>query len=201
MARFRASTCQIRSLSALQRAIRCLLLIAMGLTSSTLDAAQVGTPSPIPLPVATITGGIGNAMGWFGAQGEGYFAHGRLSVFGGVGYTPAVDDFDPSGLTVAAGLRGYTGGRKHRAFAEVSACQVATLSDPIEPRRFYGPCGQLGYQFSSRGGFTFVLSTGVGYALDAAGYGNRAQALIGLGLGYTWRRRSVESSSSRPGGQ
>jgi hypothetical protein len=174
--------------------------MALGLASSTLSATQ--SDAPPPFPVATITGGIGNAMGWFGAQGEGYFAHGRLSAFGGVGYTPAVDDFDPSGITVAAGLRGYTGGRKHRGFAEASACQVATLSDPLEPNRFYGPCLQVGYQLASRGGFTFVLSTGVGYAVGAAAeHGNRAQGLVGLGLGYTWRRRNAEASSSGAGAQ
>ena len=63
------------------------------------------------------------------------------------------------------------------------------MSDPEHPRRFYGPCGQLGYQFASRGGFTFLLSLGVGYALGAEGYENRTQGLAGLGLGYTWRRR------------
>ena len=181
---------QMPALSTLRDPMRRVLLIATGLTSPPLGAAQIATPTPIPLPVATITGGIGNAMGWFGAQGESYFAHGRLSAFGGLGYTPRVDAFDPSGLTVAVGMRGYTGGRKNRGFAEVSGCQVATLSDPLQPRRFYGPCVQLGYQFASRGGFTFVLSTGVGYALGAAGLGTRAQALVGLGLGYTWRRRT-----------
>jgi hypothetical protein len=184
---------QISALSA-SAAVSRVLLMALGLTSSTLSATQSDVPPP--LPVATITAGIGNAMGWFGAQGEGYFAHGRLSAFGGVGYTPAVDDFGASGLTVAAGLRGYTAGGKHRGFAEASACQVATVSDLVEPKRFYGPCVQAGYQFASRGGFTLVLSTGVGYALGAAEYGNRAQALIGLGLGYTWRQRSTEASSS-----
>jgi hypothetical protein len=106
-----------------------------------------------------------------------------------------VDDFDPSGVTVAVGVRGYTGGYKHRGFAEASACQVATLSDSLKPRRFYGPCVQLGYQFASRGGFTAVLSLGVGYALGAKAFGNRAQGLVGLGLGYTWRRRKAASSS------
>jgi len=88
---------------------------------------------------------------------------------------------------VAAGLRGYTAGRRHQGFAEASLCQVSTLSDPIEPRRFYGPCGQLGYQYASRGGFTAMLSLGVGYALATDDLGQRA--LLGRpGLGYTWRR-------------
>ena len=166
------------------------MLVALGLIASTPCAAQSPPPNPTAPAVATLTGGVGNALGWFGAQGERYFAHGRLSVFVGAGYTPALDDFDPSGLTVAAGLRGYTGGRKHRAFLEASACQVGTVSDPIDPKRFYGPCGQLGYQFASRGGFTFVVSAGVGYALGAGDYAGRTQGLVGLALGYTWRRRT-----------
>jgi len=165
------------------------MLVALGLTGSTLCSAQSDAPNPTPLAVATVTGGVGNAMGWFGAQAERYFAHSRLSVFGGAGYTPALDDFDPSGLTVAAGLRGYTGGRKHRAFLEASACQVGIVSSSVAPKRFYGPCGQLGYQFASRGVFTFMVSAGVGYALGAADYGGRTQGLVGLALGYTWRRK------------
>jgi hypothetical protein len=168
--------------------MRRLLLLAMGLTIPASSTAQTAAPSPIPLPVVTLTGGVGNAMGWFGVQGERYFSQGRLSAFGGLGYTPERDTYAPSGVTVAVGMRGYTAGRKSRGFAELSACQVATLSDPVEPKRFYGPCAQLGYQFASRGGFTFLVSTGVGYALGTADVGNRAQALVGLGLGYTWRQ-------------
>ena len=126
---------------------------------------------------------------------EGYLAHGRLSAFAGLGYTPRIDDFDPEGVTVAAGVRGYTAGLKHRAFAEASVCQVGTLSDPSEPKRFYGPCGQLGYQFASRGGFTFLLSLGAGYALGAGGYRNRTLGLVGVGVGYTWRRKDLAEDS------
>ena len=78
---------------------------------------------------------------------------------------------------------------KHRGFAEASLCQVGILSDPEHPSRFYGPCGQLGYQFVSRGGFTALLSVGIGYAVRAMAHLNRAQGLLGLGLGYTWRRK------------
>jgi hypothetical protein len=172
------------------RSLLCALPVVLIFTAPAPSNAQVDTPSTIPAPVFTITAGVGNAMGWYGAQGEGYFADGRLSAFGGLGYTFPEDDFGASGLTLAAGLRGYTAGRKHRGFAEVSLCQVSTFSDPIEPRRFYGPCGQLGYQFASRGGLTAMLSLGVGYALGTDDLGQRAQPLVGLGLGYTWRRRN-----------
>jgi hypothetical protein len=163
------------------------LTLAAVLAAPARAVAQAGSPE-IAEPLVTVTAGLGNAMGWLGIQGERYLNHGLLSVFGGLGYMPKVDAYDPEGITLAAGIRGYTAGLRHRGFAEASACQVATLSDPEEPRRFYGPCGQLGYQYAARGGFTFLLSAGVGYALGAQGYQHRTQALLGLGLGYTWRR-------------
>jgi hypothetical protein len=152
--------------------------------------AQVSSGTAIPVPVVTLTGGVGNAMGWFGIQAERYFMQGRVSAFGGLGYTPSLQTYDPSGVTVAAGLRGYTAGRKHRGFAEASGCQVAILSDPIEPSRFYGPCLQLGYQFASRGGFTAAISGGVGFGLGVPDGYRTAGGLLGLGFGYTWRRRT-----------
>ena len=33
-----------------------------------------------PLRVVTVTAGVGNAMGWYGAQGKRYFGPDRLSV-------------------------------------------------------------------------------------------------------------------------
>ena len=168
------------------------LAIPAGLMLALAAPAHAGAqaaPREIAEPLVTVTAGIGNAMGWFGAQAERYFTHGRLSVFGGLGYTPSVDAFDPEGVTLAAGVRGYTAGLKHRGFAEASVCQVATLSSQDHPTRFYGPCGQLGYQFASRGGFTALLSLGVGYALGGLAQGHRGQGLVGVGLGYTWRRR------------
>lgn len=164
------------------------LLLATTLAGPVQAATQTA-PAAFPEPLVTVTAGVGNAMGWLGVQAEGYLAHGRLSAFGGLGYTPSVDAFDPEGITLAAGVRGYTAGLKHRGFAEASVCQVGIVSDPEEPRRFYGPCGQLGYQFASRGGFTALLSLGVGYALGATGYQHRTLGLLGFGLGYTWRRR------------
>jgi hypothetical protein len=104
-------------------------------------------------------------MGWLGVQGERYFSGDRLSAFLGVGYTPSVDPGDPSGVTFAAGLRGFTAGLKHRGFLEASVCQIMTVASFVEePYRLYGPCLQAGYQFASRGGFTAMVSMGLGYA-------------------------------------
>jgi hypothetical protein len=125
-------------------------------------------------------------MGWFGAQGERYFAHERRSVFFGLGYTPNLDEGDTAGPAVATGVRGYTGGTRHRAFVELSLSQIAVTS---LGGHHYGPGVQLGYQYTARRGFTAVASAGVGYILSRPAFvvGSRVQPLGGLGVGYTWR--------------
>jgi hypothetical protein len=66
------------------RAIVALLVKLPGILT-----AQVERPRIFPAQrVVSLTAGVGNAMGWFGAQGERYFADERLSVFVGLGYTP-----------------------------------------------------------------------------------------------------------------
>jgi hypothetical protein len=141
----------------------------------------------------TAVAGSGNDMGWLGVGAEFYFSGGRLSGFGGVGYTPEIDQGDPTGLTVAAGVRAYTLGIKHRGFVELSLSQVAILSRPAffgGGERYYGPGIQVGYQYVRAGGFTFVVSGGVGYALDVDEVVTASSVgpLLNLGLGYTWRR-------------
>jgi hypothetical protein len=151
-------------------------------------AAQV-SPGALAPRAVTVTAGVGNAMGWFGAQGEHYIADQRMSLFVGLGYTPTLDQGHPTGLTFAGGLRGYTAGERHRAFLEGSVSQVLIETRLFgEGRRLYGPGVQGGYQFVSRGGFTFMASVGVGYA-PAVDQGSRGWAgLLGLAVGYTWRR-------------
>jgi len=143
-----------------------------------------------PLRVVTVTAGLGNAMGWLGAQGERYFGPDRLSAFVGAGYTPSTDQYETSGLTFAAGLRGYTPGFKHRGFLEVSVSQIFTETDSLETGGLYGPGLAAGYQYASRGGFTLMTSLGVGYAPGVNDGYNKVGALVNLGLGYTWRRRA-----------
>jgi hypothetical protein len=68
----------------------------------------------------------------------------------GLGYTPSIDSGDPSGLTFALGLRGFSPGIKHRGFLAVSLSQLALESGFVEnPRRFYGPGLEAGYQYAS----------------------------------------------------
>ena len=157
-------------------------------------SGQVAAPQEgSDVRTVTLAAGVGNAMGWLGAQAEGYVRGGRISVFGGLGYTPAVDPGDPSGLAVAAGVRGFTSGQKHRAFLELSVSQVGmetfrSGTETLPGPRVYGPGVQVGYQYVGRGGLTGLASVGVGYGVGTKSGVTRTAMLAGLGLGYTWRR-------------
>lgn len=168
----------------MRSAFGCALLLLLPLAVQAQSQAQA-PPGP---RTATVLAGFGNDLGWFGLQGEKYFAGDRLSAFGGIGHTPSVDDGDPSGLTVAAGVRGFTPGNTHRGFLELSVSQVAVESGP-GGARLYGPGVQAGWQYVSRGGFTVLASLGLGFASsDLVGESN-VHGLVNLGFGYTWRRR------------
>jgi hypothetical protein len=166
-----------------------LALLALMLTPLSIPAQESPAVPRVPRRVATLTAGIGNVMGWFGLHGEGYFARERLSAFAGLGYTPSIDPGDPSGLTFAVGLRGFTAGIKHRGFLALSVSQLALESGLVEnPRRFYGPGLEAGYQYASRGGFTFLASLGLGYAPGVPEGEKEVGEVLALGFGYTWRR-------------
>ena len=140
---------------------------------------------------ATLAFGVGNSLGVLGTQVEWYFAD-RISGFGGLGLTPSQVDEEIGGLTFATGIRGYTGGYRHRAFLELSLSEVAIKTyfwpSHRDDERVYGPGLQAGYQFAAYGGFTVNASVGVGYGLSDNPTGSRFQPLLGLGFGYTWRR-------------
>ncbi len=150
-------------------------------------AAQSTQAAPAPRTV-TAALGVGNAFGWFGGQAERYLGQGRVSVFAGLGYTPASDPGDPSGVTVAGGVRGYTRGERHRAFLKASVSQIEVELWEDGKRR-YGPGLQVGYQYTARRGFTMMASVGVGHAVGQtdAFVPSSAAVLLGLGVGYTWR--------------
>ena len=153
-------------------------------------SAQESPRALLPRSV-TVTAGVGNAMGWFGAQGEHYLGDERVSLFVGLGYSPRFDQNDARGLTFAGGLRGFTGGDKHRAFLEGSVSQLFVESGPLgSSRRLYGPGVQAGYQFVAPGGFTLMASIGLGYAPGVSTPVDGWAGLLGLAAGYTWRRMS-----------
>jgi hypothetical protein len=167
-------------------ALALLLLLLTPLSS----AGQDSTAAPhIQRRVASLTGGIGNVMGWFGLHGERYFANERLSGFAGLGYTPGIDPGDPSGPTFAIGIRGFTPGIRHRGFLALSLSQLAVESGFVEnPRRLYGPGLEAGYQYTALGGFTFMISAGLGYAPGVPEGEKQVGEVLALGFGYTWRR-------------
>ena len=164
-------------------------LLVLLLTPASAGGQEPGAAPRVPARVASLTAGVGNVMGWLGVHGERYFAHERLSAFVGLGYTPSIDPGDPSGPTFALGLRGFTDGIKHRGFLALSVSQLAIETGFAEdPRRFYGPGLEAGYQFVSRGGFTFMASLGLGYAPGVPEGEQEYGEVLALGLGYTWRR-------------
>ena len=152
-------------------------------------AALKGQVATDPQRIATVTAGLGNTMGWLGVQGERYFARERLSAFLGLGYSPVIDQGDPSGFAFALGARGFTAGVKHRGFLALSVSQLFVESGSTDDRRrLYGPGVEAGYQFASRGGFTVMLGLGAGYAPGMPDGQSAVASMIELGLGYTWRR-------------
>jgi hypothetical protein len=173
-----------------------LLLVWMPLSNA--DAQEMNPQEPEMVNGDrrfTVVAGVGNAMGWFGVQGEKYFQQERISFFVGFGYTPE-DDLFPGGPTLAVGVRGFTSGSKHRAFLEASVSQVTTTkyaAHPPDGQRLYGPGLQVGYQYTAAGGFTLMASAGAGYAvgqelIEPLDEPDPIYALIGLGLGYTWKQ-------------
>jgi hypothetical protein len=138
-------------------------------------------------------------MGWFGAQGERYLADERLSIFVGLGFTPSLDQGDPTGPTFAAGIRTFTAGTKHRAFVEGSVSQLLVENSVLgDGGRLYGPGLQGGYQFVSTGGFTLMASLGVGYALAVRDGIDPWAGQVGLSAGYTWRRQRSDEGRFDP---
>jgi hypothetical protein len=157
-------------------------------------APSAPAESTSSVPRLSLTGGVGNSLGWFGVQGEHYLREGRFSIFAGVGYAtnfeePSAPDISGT-VAVAGGSRAFFGGRKHRLFVEGSISLVAREwwldehGSEHEASR-YGPGLQVGYQLLSRKGVTFATSVGVGYAVGARS--DSTTWLFGLGVGYTWR--------------
>ena len=137
---------------------------------------------------ASVTGGIGNVMGWFGLQAERYVTDERISGFVGLGYTPSVDG-SASGPTFAAGIRGFTRGATNRGFLSLSISQIVVESNVANPQQLYGPALEVGWQYVARGGFTMLASAGVGYAPGVSQGLKKVHEVVALGFGYTWRRR------------
>ena len=147
-------------------------------------------PDSAPRPrFLTLTAGFANTLGGLGIQAEKYFARTRLSVFGGIGYVIEEDEGDYSGLGVAAGIRGFTPGLKHRGFLELSVSPLFLEQNCFDSCNLrYGPGISAGWHFVTRGGFSLWLSGGVGVSFDPPPGESSVAPMGGIGLGYTWRR-------------
>ena len=145
-----------------------------------LVSAPVNSQEPVRQPSVAITGGLGNVLGGLGAGLEYYFAQSHLSASAGLGYWPC------SGTAAGgAALRAFVGSR-HRGFLEGSYSLLAISCDlgGGQADRHYGPGISLGYRYTGSDGFTFTAGVGLGHPSGDPG----TEALVLLGLGYTWRR-------------
>lgn len=138
----------------------------------------------------TVLAGIGNSLGWFGGSLEAYLGSGRLTAYAGLGYTPSLESGDPSGVTLAGGLRYYTRGSRHRGYLEGGVGQIAIDSPgdaSISGKRYYGPMAMVGYQHVGGSGFTQQLGVGIGFVTGADEVvAQTAYPVFTIGLGYTW---------------
>jgi hypothetical protein len=156
-------------------------------------AAPGGVPAQEP-PRASVLAGFGNAFGWIGGQVEAYVAQGRLSGFAGLGYMPNLLANEGDGVAGAVGIRAFTGGSRHRGLSELSLSALSNDvsstfgGEVLEKDISYGPGVAVGYQFIGDGGFTIMLTGGVGLDDDEFDpEGSKLQPTLGIGLGYTWR--------------
>ena len=155
---------------------------------ATLPAQAAPDSAPRPR-FFTLTAGFGTSLGGFGLQAEKYLARTRISLFGGIGYILDEEEGDYSGLGLAAGLRGFTTGVKHRGFLELSVSPLYLERHCFDACDVtYGPGLAAGWHFVTRGGFSLWLSAGIGVALDPPPGASSAVPIGGIGLGYTWRR-------------
>lgn len=139
--------------------------------------------------------GVGNNLPGLGLSVEKYLGDSPFSVFAGAGYIfDAYDGRGARGTGVAGGFRAYSRGRKHRIFGELSFAPVAVEVAPEGSGQrgqaiSYGPGASVGYNLVSRGGFTLLISAGVGQAITGPGYVHSTKFVSSLALGHTWRRR------------
>ena len=107
---------------------------------------------------------------------------------------PQILSDEVDGVVVGAlGIRAFTSGNRHRGLLEVSlsalsSSVLSTFGGGEILDINYGPGIAVGYQFIGDGGFTTMLTGGIGLddeELDPQG--SKLQPTVGIGLGYTWR--------------
>lgn len=137
----------------------------------------------------SVTAGFGNQYGFgFGINVERYLIGERVSVAIGTGGIPELDG-SPGTLGMAAAMRGYTPGQRHRGFVETSITLIATSFSRRGPgnfddvKRHYGPGLSVGYHYTARGGFTMTVAGGAGWAVSL----DELYPIVMLGFGHSWR--------------
>lgn len=176
----------------LSAAVGVLLIVVSRVPAEAEDAAQPKDASRR----ASLVFGYGNSVGGVGAGAEAYVARSRLSLFGAVGYVPSSrGGRAASGVAVAVGARVFTGGRRHRGFAEISVSpagvEIADEGSGLAGEHIiYGPGFSLGYQFVASSGVTVMVAGGIAYGLTGPDNLHDTYALSAVAVGYTWRRKS-----------
>jgi len=171
---------------------RTLALAALTLTLSPLGARAAETTPPLGDRKLAVLAGVGTTTAGYGLQAELRFGR-HFSAFGGFGYSPESQGEYSSrraeGAGVAGGLRAYTPGRIHQAFVEVAVAPITSEQGTQGLFLRYAPTFQAGWQMTRAGGFTLVLSLGVGHAPANAQLESDTSGVFSIGLGHTWRRK------------
>ena len=167
-------------------AIGAVLMLMSGALAEAQDATL---PTDLPRRVGVLAG-VGAAVGGVGAGVEAYVAKSRVSVFGGAGYIPSSVDTSVAG---GGGLRVFTGGRRHRGFAEAALLPVGTQMTfdghgVGQETVIYGPSFSLGYQYMSPRGVTFMVSAGAAHAVNELDKQNGIWQVATIAVGHTWPR-------------
>ena len=168
------------------------LLVCLVVGGTRPGSAQASTPGPVAPPERSLalTAGLGNLYGGLGASVEKYLGGDLMSLSLGLGGIPETDEA-PGVVAFGAALRRYAGRARDRLFVELALVRLSTTYSTIGPGQFenvrphYGPGLAIGYQLTDRGGFTFVVDAGAGWAVGAS---DPLSFTAALGMGYTWHR-------------
>ncbi|MGH7539730.1 MAG: hypothetical protein ACRELC_01905 [Gemmatimonadota bacterium] len=162
------------------------------------DGQVAGGPSRRDLSIVL---GLGHSVGGLGGQVEVSVADSRLALYGGIGYTAALDPGDAQGLGGAAGVRWYAARSRsghHHLLGELAFSLVKIRGGTVEftPEGrallveggpFFGPAAQIGHRYTADGGFTTLGTIGVGYAVGDMREGDGRLNLVGsVGAGLSF---------------
>ena len=150
------------------------LAVVVGSLPPKADAQAVAQEPSAPR--AAVTAGMGvSYAGLMGVLGELYLGHPKLSALVGAGGSMGNWTCQCGGVSL--GLRGYTGGSKHRLYVDVATAYFAGRGD--EER--WVPAILAGYANVAPSGFTLNAALGLGRGVDRT-----IVPAVNIGFGYTW---------------